>query len=190
MCEPPVFSHRLYSEAFCSFKLRVPRLSEYYDELPVMASQRLMQKQLKIGDRIAISGQIRSYNRFIDGASRLILTVFARSMDFNPGSTENPNCVYLRGHICKEPVYRTTPFNREITDILLAVNRAYNKSDYIPLIAWGRNARFARTLHTGDEIAVSGRMQSRDYEKIQPDGTKKIKTAYEVSISAIGTVRA
>ena len=113
-----------------------------------------------------------------------MLTVFVREvLDYNPG--KNPNSIVLSGYICKPPVYRTTPFNREIADLLIAVNRSYNKSDYIPAIAWGRNARFVKNLAVGDKIALSGRIQSREYQKKQPDDSMVTMTAYEVSVSKL-----
>lgn len=130
-----------------------------------------------------VEGQLRSYNKFMDGSNRLILTVFARNIYYCEEKSKNPNQIYLDGFICKEPVYRTTPFGREISDILLAVNRAYNKSDYIPTIAWGRNSRFCKTLKVGDNIKVWGRLQSREYQKKISDTETIKKIAYEVSIS-------
>lgn len=186
ICEAPVFSHSIFGEAFYSFNIEVPRLSDYNDILPVTASERLLTEGLALNTTVTIIGQIRSYNKMIEGANRLVLTVFARDMVLDPQETpENPNQIVLNGCICKPPVYRMTPFEREISDMLVAVNRAYNKSDYIPCIAWGRNARYAKTLQVGQQLRITGRMQSRQYEKIQQDGSKLVKTAYEVSVSSI-----
>ncbi|MEL7598145.1 MAG: single-stranded DNA-binding protein, partial [Clostridiaceae bacterium] len=127
----------------------------------------------------------RSYNKFVDGSNRLILTVFARDIQPCIERSKNPNQIFLNGYICKEPVYRTTPFGREIADILLAVNRPYNKSDYIPTISWGRNSRFCKTLGVGDNIMVWGRLQSRQYQKKVSENDAITKTAYEVSISKL-----
>ncbi len=181
---PLEFSHQLYGEGFYICYLRVKRLSDYYDILPVTLSERLL------GDNIygledvdvTITGQMRSYNKYIDGNNRLVLTIFARSLVVGR-ETDITNEVFLEGYLCKPPIYRTTPFNREITDMLLAVNRGYNKSDYIPCIAWSRNARFAGTLDVGDRLRVSGRMQSREYEKVISEDNTVRRTAYEVSIS-------
>ena len=179
------FSHEVYGEGFYEMDVMVKRLSGEADVLPVTISERLIEaKQLKIGSIISAIGQFRSYNKQIDGKSKLMLTVFVRELlpeDYG----KNPNSVVLCGYICKPPIYRTTPFNREIADILIAVNRAYNKSDYIPCIAWGRNARFAKNLSVGDKIAISGRIQSREYQKKISETESKLLTAYEVSVSKL-----
>ncbi len=178
------FSHEVYGEGFYEFKVRVMRLSGQADILPVTVSERIMTEDMKVGSFICALGQFRSYNKLEGGRSRLMLTVFVRELlDTQPG--KNPNSVVLSGYICKPPVYRTTPFNREIADLLVAVNRSYNKSDYIPAIAWGRNARFVRNLSVGDKVALSGRIQSREYQKKQPDESFVTMTAYEVSISKL-----
>ena len=146
---------------------------------------------MDIGTYIVLEGQLRSYNRYQDGNNKLLLTVFARDMKEPESEIElkellkKPNEIYLDGYICKKPVYRTTPFGREITDILLAVNRPYNKSDYIPCIAWGRNARFCEKLKVGDHIRTWGRIQSREYQKKLYDGDVLNKVAYEVSVSKL-----
>ena len=137
-----------------------------------------------MGSTICALGQFRSYNKLEGGRSRLMLTVFVRELIGNDGA-QNPNSIVLSGYICKPPVYRTTPFNREIADLLVAVNRAYNKSDYIPCIAWGRNARFVQTLKVGDRIALSGRIQSREYTKRLSETEAVTMTAYEVSVSKL-----
>ena len=179
-----VFSHEVYGEGFYEFYVKVMRLSGQADILPVTVSERIMTEEMKVGGYICALGQFRSYNK-VDGAkSRLMLTVFVRELLEAP-PVKNPNSIVLSGYICKPPVYRTTPFNREITDLLVAVNRSYNKSDYIPAIAWGRNARFVRNLAVGDKIALSGRIQSREYQKKQPDESFVSMTAYEVSISKL-----
>ena len=180
-----VFSHEVYGEGFYEFFVRVMRLSGQADILPVTLSERLIQDGLLAkGKAICAVGQFRSYNKLENGKSRLMLTVFVRELlDELPG--KNPNTILLSGYICKPTVYRTTPFNREIADVLIAVNRAYNKSDYIPCIAWGRNARFVKNLNVGDRIAVSGRIQSREYQKKFSDTDMKTMTAYEVSVSKL-----
>ncbi len=178
------FSHEVFGEGFYEFFVEVVRLSGQADILPVTVSERLMGGGMKRGDRISALGQFRSYNKLENGKSRLMLTVFVREiLDTVPG--KNPNSIVLSGYICKPPVYRTTPFNREIADLLIAVNRSYNKSDYIPAIAWGRNARFVKNLAVGDKIALSGRIQSREYQKKQTDDSFVTMTAYEVSVSKL-----
>ena len=179
------FSHEVYGEGFYEFFVRVARLSGQADILPVTLSERLIQGgMLCKGKTLCAIGQFRSYNKIEGGKSKLMLTVFVRELlDELPG--KNPNSILLSGYICKPPVYRTTPFNREIADVLIAVNRAYNKSDYIPCIAWGRNARFVKNLTVGDRIAVSGRIQSREYQKKFSETEIKTMTAYEVSVSKL-----
>ena len=179
------FSHEVYGEGFYEMSVLVKRLSGQGDVLPVTVSERLItDKDLKIGVTINALGQFRSYNKLVDGKSKLMLTVFVRELLETP-IVKNPNSIVLSGYICKPPVYRTTPFNREIADVLIAVNRSYNKSDYIPCIAWGRNARFAKNLAVGEKIAISGRIQSREYQKRISEEEIKIMTAYEVSISKL-----
>ncbi len=179
------FSHEVYGEGFYEMSVLVKRLSGQADILPVTISERLIQdKQLGIGSEISAIGQFRSYNKLVDGKSKLMLTVFVREL-LEGETQKNPNSIVLSGYICKQPVYRTTPFNREIADLLVAVNRSYNKSDYIPCIAWGRNARFVKNLAVGERIALSGRIQSREYQKKFSETDVRILTAYEVSISKL-----
>ena len=179
------FSHEVYGEGFYDLNVRVMRLSGQADVLPVTVSERLISDgDLKIGAQLCALGQFRSYNKIENGKSRLMLTVFVRELVDVPPS-KNPNSIVLSGYICKPPVYRTTPFNREIADLLVAVNRAYNKADYIPCIAWGRNARFVKNLQVGDKIALSGRIQSREYQKKLSETEVKVMTAYEVSVSKL-----
>lgn len=177
------FSHNMYGEGFFSFDIEVPRLSQVKDKLNVTISERLLTTfDLKQGKNIIVEGQLRSYNKYLDGTNRLILTVFAREICECYEKSKNPNQIFLNGYICKSPIYRKTPFGREISDMLLAVNRPYNKSDYIPTIAWGRNSRYCKTLDVGDNIKIWGRLQSRQYQKkIKDDVIEKM--AYEVSIS-------
>lgn len=178
------FSHEMYGEGFYTFDLDVMRLSDSVDTLNITVSERLLSDiKLEIGVDVIVEGQLRSYNKFIDGSNKLILTVFARNIEPCIERSKNPNEIFLDGYICKEPIYRTTPFGREIADVLLAVNRAYNKSDYIPTIAWGRNSRFCQTLSVGDNIKVWGRLQSREYQKKVSENEVVKKIAYEVSIS-------
>ena len=179
------FSHEVYGEGFYEMNVSVKRLSGQTDILPITISERLMEsKKLEIGSTICAIGQFRSYNKIIDGKSRLMLTVFIREL-CDEKYPQNPNSIALSGYICKPPIYRTTPFSREIADLLVAVNRAYNKSDYIPCIAWGRNARFVRNLAVGEKIALTGRIQSREYTKKISESESKTMTAYEVSISRL-----
>ncbi len=179
------FSHEVYGEGFYEFFVKVMRLSGQADILPVTLSERLIQDgMLGKGKTICAVGQFRSYNKIENGKSRLMLTVFVREL-LAEAPNKNPNNILLSGYICKPPIYRTTPFNREIADVLIAVNRAYNKSDYIPCIAWGRNARFVKNLNVGDRIAVSGRIQSREYQKKLSETEVKTMTAYEVSVSKL-----
>ena len=177
------YSHDLYGERFYEFKLNVPRLSEHLDVIPITASEELVGK-LKEGENVSITGQFRSFNRPDGERSRLILSVFAREIS-EPIPDVNPNTAELIGYICKPPIYRTTPFNREICDVLLAVNRAYAKSDYIPCIAWGKNARLIKNAPVGQKLDVSGRIQSRQYTKRMEDGESELRTAYEFSIGAV-----
>jgi len=181
------FSHEIYGEGFYEMEVKVDRLSGQCDILPVTISERLMEeKDLQVGSIISALGQFRSYNRIVDGKSKLMLTVFVREI-LPIDENKNPNNIVLSGYICKEPIYRTTPFNREISDVLIAVNRAYNKSDYIPCIAWGRNARFVKNLKVGDFITISGRIQSREYQKKYSETDIRVLTAYEVSINKLST---
>lgn len=181
---PATFSHEVFGEGFYEFYVKVMRLSGQADILPVTVSERIMTEGMGEGANICALGQFRSYNKIENGRSRLMLTVFIREiLDVQP--CKNPNSIVLSGYICKPPVYRTTPFNREIADLLIAVNRSYNKSDYIPAIAWGRNARFVKNLSVGDKVALSGRIQSREYQKKQEDDSFVVMTAYEVSVSKL-----
>ncbi len=187
------FSHEIYGEKFYVFDLSVPRLSGNADIIPITISERLLvQEDIEIGKNVIIEGQFRSYNSYQNEKSKLILTVFAKEIEFTDSQEEfvpskecASNEVTLDGYICKKPIYRKTPFGREIADILLAVNRAYNKSDYIPCIAWGRNARFCENVPVGTEVRIIGRVQSRQYEKKYEDGTSEVKVAYEVSVASL-----
>ena len=193
------FSHEIYGEKFYIFDLSVPRLSGNADVIPVTISERLLTIQdVFIGAKLQIDGQFRSYNSYDNEKNKLILTVFVKDIQFLEENQEEEeearrdvvsNEVVLDGYICKKPIYRQTPFGREISDILLAVNRAYNKSDYIPCIAWGRTARFCENMEVGTEVKIIGRVQSRQYEKKYEDGTSETKVAYEVSISSLEVVK-
>ena len=187
-----VFSHEIYGEGFYRFDVEVERLSGTADALPVTVSERIIDKQaMKPGQLVLIRGQIRSYNNYVeaDRKNKLVLTIFARDIELLDEAVDpKPNDVFLNGYLCKPPIYRTTPFGREIADLLVAVNRSYNKSDYIPCIAWGRNARYAGRLAVGDNIRIWGRMQSRQYQKRKDDGEVLEKTAYEVSTAKIEVI--
>ena len=190
------FSHEIYGEKFYTFNLSIPRLSGNADIIPVTTSERLINDEmLTEGNKLLIKGQFRSYNSYENEKNKLVLTVFAKDVQEveEETSEENEivkkemitNEVILVGYVCKKPIYRQTPFGREIADLLLAVNRAYNKSDYIPTIAWGRNARFCQNLEVGTQVKIVGRIQSRMYEKKYEDGTVEQKVAYEVSICSL-----
>ncbi len=192
------YSHEIYGEKFYIFNLEVPRLSKAVDIIPITVSERLLTNlDLEIGKKLAVEGQFRSYNSYQNERNKLILTVFAKDIveienNENEDDEEKKdivtNEVILAGYVCKKPIYRQTPFDREIADILLAVNRAYNKSDYIPCIAWGRNARFCQNIEVGTEVKIVGRVQSRQYEKKFEDGSSEIRVAYEVSVSSMEIV--
>jgi single-stranded DNA-binding protein len=189
----PEFSHEVYGEGFYIVYIQVPRLSDAYDNLPVMFSERLISPDSIIRSKyLVVEGQFRSYNNYNSNSGhKLMLTVFAREIEISDEevTNRNPNQITLNGYICRKPMYRTTPFGREIADILLAVNRAYNKSDYIPCIAWGRNARFASTLDIGDNIRIWGRIQSRTYQKKISDTETEERVAYEISVSKMEVIK-
>lgn len=184
--EELTFSHEVYGEKFYIFRMCVPRLSDVNDYIRVLISERLMlDNEINVGDELEILGQFRSYNNY-NGNNKLLLTMFAKDVIyFDFPDKKNPNSIYLNGYICKEPVYRTTPFGREITDMLVAVNRSYNKSDYIPVIAWGRNARYCKNFAVGDNVKIWGRIQSREYQKKISEEETITKTAYEISVSKL-----
>lgn len=182
------YSHEIYGEGFYMMDVRCKRLSENFDTIPVMVSERLMDVEKDYsGQLVSISGQFRSYNLHEEQKNRLILSVFAREIEFLeevPGGFES-NQIFLDGYICKDPVYRKTPLGREIADVLLAVNRPYGKSDYVPAILWGRNARYATCFKVGERMCVWGRIQSREYMKKIDDENVERRIAYEVSVSKI-----
>lgn len=182
------FSHEVYGEGFYLVDISVSRLSDSVDYIPLMVSERLVDvTQSYIGETISVSGQFRSYNRHEEKKNRLILSVFVRELEFVDEIEDDikSNQIYLDGYICKEPIYRKTPLGREIADLLVAVNRSYGKSDYIPCICWGRNARYAYSFEVGSHVEVYGRIQSREYiKKIGEEQTEK-RVAYEVSVNKI-----
>ncbi len=182
------FSHEVYGEGFYLVDVAVSRLSDSVDYIPLMVSERLVDvTQDYIGETILVNGQFRSYNRHEEKKNRLVLSVFVREWEFVDYIEDEvkSNQIYLDGYICKEPIYRKTPLGREIADLLVAVNRSYGKSDYIPCICWGRNARYASSFEVGSHVEVFGRIQSREYlKKIGEEETEK-RIAYEVSVSKI-----
>ena len=185
------YSHEVFGEGFYMVEIAVNRLSNYADYIPLMISERLIDtEQDYTGQLIHVTGQFRSYNRHEEKKNRLVLSVFVRELEFLDEIDENEktNQIFLDGYICKEPIYRKTPLGREIADVLLAVNRSYGKSDYIPCICWGRNARFAAGFEVGSHIQMYGRIQSREYvKKISEDETER-RVAYEVSVSKVDLI--
>ena len=180
------YSHEIFGEGFYMVDVKVQRLSESYDIIPVMVSERLLDVNTDYTGRlICVNGQFRSYNRHEERKNRLVLSVFAREIDFIQEMEESSktNQIYLDGFICKEPIYRKTPLGREIADLLLAVNRPYGKSDYIPCICWGRNARYANHFKVGERCAIWGRIQSREYMKKIDEEHAERRVAFEVSVS-------
>ncbi len=187
--EPLKFDHELHGEEFYTMYMEVPRLSGAIDLLPLTVARGLMDEFPEPGDHITVRGQLRSYNKYIDHTNRLIITVFAKQFRVEEESMRDYiNDIALTGYVCKPVAYRTTPFMREIADVLIAVNRAYGKSDYLPCIAWGRNARLAGSMSVGQLIRLEGRIQSRVYQKQTDDGELIERTAYEVSASFIESI--
>ncbi len=186
ICSIFEFSHQVYGESFYSFYIENKRLSDTVDVIPVIISERLLVNDNFLqGDYVEINGQIRSYNQNDGIKTHLVLSLFVKTIQPLYDNEDVTNRVFLNGYLCKPPVYRTTPFGREIADILLAVNRAYGKSDYIPVICWGRNAKYVASLPVGANLILSGRMQSRNYQKKSENGEIISKTAYEVSASKL-----
>ena len=185
------YSHEIFGEGFYMVDISVDRLSESTDIIPVMVSERLLDVNEDYkGMKICITGQFRSYNRHEERKNRLVLSVFAREIEFVEEMPESAktNQIFLDGYICKAPIYRKTPLGREIADLLLAVNRPCGKSDYIPCICWGRNARFASNLEVGSRLKIFGRIQSREYMKRLSEEQSERKVAYEISVSRIEVV--
>lgn len=182
------YSHEVYGEGFYMVDVSVSRLSDYVDVIPVMVSERIVDTTQNCeGKMIYVTGQFRSYNRHEEKRNRLVLSVFAREMEFIEEELEEhkSNQIYLDGFVCKDPIYRKTPLGREIADLLVAVNRSYGKSDYIPCICWGRNARFASGFEVGSHVEIWGRIQSREYMKKTGENLSEKRTAYEVSVSKV-----
>lgn len=182
------FSHQVFGEGFYMLDVLVKRLSDSEDRIPVMVSERLVNVTEDYeGEYIQVTGQFRSYNRHEEKKNRLVLSVFAREISFveDEDDSVKSNQIFLDGYICKPPVYRKTPLGREIADLLIAVNRPYGKSDYIPCICWGRNARYASAFQVGGHVLIWGRIQSREYMKRLSDTESEKRTAYEVSVSKL-----
>lgn len=180
------FTHEIIGERFFSFKVNTQRLSGNADTIIATISERLLLEQtLHEGQKVALTGQVRTYNKVEHGRSSLMITLFTTDYTICDEEVKDGDEVELTGFICKDPIYRTTPFGREICDIILAVNRAYNKSDYIPVITWGRNAKFCGKMKVGAAVTIFGRLQSRDYQKQLPSGEVITKTAYEISVSRV-----
>lgn len=182
------YSHEIFGEGFYMVDVQVQRLSDSMDLIPLMVSERLMDvTQDFTGMMVMVTGQFRSYNRHEEKKNRLILSVFAREVEVieELGESAKSNQIYLDGYVCKEPIYRKTPLGREIADLLIAVNRPYGKSDYIPCICWGRNARFASSFEVGTRCAIWGRIQSREYMKKISEETAEKRIAYEVSVNKL-----
>ena len=185
------YSHEVFGEGFYMLEVVVSRLSHMEDRIPLMVSERLVDvKESCMGKIVEVHGQFRSYNKHEEGRNRLILSVFVREFSFvgEEGTLTRPNSIYLDGYICKPPVYRMTPLGRENADLLMAVNRPYGKSDYLPCICWGRNARFAGKFEVGTHIHLWGRIQSRTYQKRLEDDVVEKRTAYEISVNKIECV--
>ena len=180
------FSHKTYGEIFYTFVLGIERRSGYIDEINIMVSERLIfENPPRVNDFVEIKGQVRTYNELTEGRNKLNVVVFAKEIYLSENFGYNENYVYLEGFLCKEPLKRTSPLGRDICDLMLAVNRMYNKSDYIPCIAWGRNAGYAESLGVGTKLSVEGRIQSREYRKKLEDGSSEMRKAFEVSIVKI-----
>ena len=188
ICSDFNYSHTLCGEKFYIADLEVERTSGKSDIIPIMVSDRMIKIEDLTGVAVEILGQFRSYNKHIDGKSKLLLTVFALEIEFLENVMYNNNNVELVGYICKEPIYRTTPLGKEIADVLLAVNRSYGKSDYIPCICWGRNARYVGNLDVGTKISIAGRLQSRTFLKKIDEETTEERVAYELSASKVEVV--
>lgn len=179
------FSHEVYGEKFYVYDLAVKRLSEESDVIRLTISERLASpEELATGSKVVVLGQFRSYNKHEETKNRLILSVFVREIAFDEEGKDD-NKILLNGYVCKQPIYRKTPLGREICDLLIAINRPYGKSDYIPCIAWGRNARYASSFEVGQAVVVNGRIQSREYTKKLSEEESEKRVAYEVSVSKI-----
>jgi single-stranded DNA-binding protein len=183
----PEFSHTNHGEDFFRFPLRTYRLSGAADQVNVLISRTLLETQpVHEGDRLAVEGEVRSFNNRTGTGSRLVITVLARSV-LPAGEEQDDNRLVLAGVLCKMPNYRQTPLGREICDLMLAVNRKYGRADYLPCIAWGALAQRSARLLVGDGIRLEGRLQSRSYTKLTEAGQVK-RIAFEVSIMTMELV--
>lgn len=182
-----LFNHEVFGEGFYTFEVAIERTSNFVDYIPVIVSERLIDINTDIrGVQVCVNGQYRSFNKHEEKRNKLVLSVFARDIEvLDSNDYEVVNNVFLCGYVCKEPVYRKTPLGREITDLIIAVNRGYGKSDYIPCVVWGRNARYASAFEVGTEVKLHGRVQSRPYSKKISDTEVEERIAYEVSVSKI-----
>ena len=177
----PIFNHCIFGENIYKTSLIINRESGIYDEIPICISERLIDISLIVpGIRIKIDGRYSSYNLKEDDKSSLVLYVFTNNIEIVDDNFEDFNCINIYGSICKHPTFRKTPLGREISDVMIAVNRSYGKSDYIPCICWNRNARYVSRLNIGSQIHIVGRIQSREYNK-----TNENRVAYEVSVNQI-----
>lgn len=186
----PVFNHKTYGQAYYMIVLGILRRSGYEDKIRLIISENILcGRSPAVGEILEIAGQIRTYNKEDNGKSKLEITVFVKEMKYlRDRDFIYENHVYLEGFVCKTPIRRTSPLGREICDLMIAVNRLYNKSDYIPAIAWGRNAAWCECLEVGDKVIVEGRIQSREYRKYTEDGCLEMRTAYEVSVVKVEIV--
>lgn len=175
----PEFSHENHQRRFFRFLLEVPRLSGTVDTLPVIVEESILNgMDLSGGEMLTVTGQVRSHNLRGEGKRHLLIFVFAQSIVCEDG--EPINEVWVEGPLCREPTYRRTPLGREICDVMLAVPRVFQRADYLPCILWGRTAQELCQCHTRDRIRINGRLQSRIYTKVTPEGSQE-RTAYEIS---------
>ena len=184
--EAPVLSHEVYDEKFYKLYIDVKRLSNIFDTLPIIISEKIIDlDKLVVGSNVFVGGQFRSYNEFKNEKTKLVLSIFVKEIEIKElEEVEMLNEVTLEGFLCKKPVYRKTPLGREISDVIIAVNRTYKKSDYIPCILWGRNAKFSESIEIGEKVKLKGRIQSRNYEKKLADESIEKKVAYEISATS------
>lgn len=177
-----VYDHTAYDERFYSSFVHSQRRSGTVDDIPVIASEYLVKKDDFDGKYVEIDGEFRSMNMEVEGKSKLILQIFAKNIRTTQEKADDENKIVLNGFVVKKPVYRITPSGREITNMLIAVNRPRWRSDYIPCVCWGRSAKWAEDLTVGTAIFIEGRIQSRTYVKKLSDEEREVRTAYEVSI--------
>ena len=187
----PVFSHEIYDEKFYKLYIEVKRLSKICDTLPIIVSEKIIDiDKLNVGLTVLVKGQFRSYNELKNEKTKLVLSIFVKEIEVKEKEEiEMLNEITLEGFLCKKPIYRKTPLGREISDVIIAVNRTYKKSDYIPCILWGRNAKYSENMEVGEKVKLVGRIQSRNYEKKLPDETVEQKVAYEISAIAFSKVK-